>query len=67
MNRFQTLVFIFSILLNACSALPTSPQLQPLPSGSVLFQDDFAQATTGWDRMLVPEGVMDYDSGGSNF
>lgn len=53
------------MFLSACSALsPATGQTQPLPSGSVLFQDDFAQQTTGWDRMLVNEGVMDYDSGG---
>jgi hypothetical protein len=57
------IVFLTLIYLSACSALPTQ-QPQALPSGSVLFQDDFASATTGWDRMLVPEGVMDYDGGG---
>ncbi|HRJ74880.1 MAG TPA: hypothetical protein PLX90_02735 [Anaerolineales bacterium] len=63
MNRFYISSLIFIFLLSACSALPTQ-QPQSLPSGSVLFQDDFASATTGWDRMLVPEGVMDYDGGG---
>jgi len=63
MNRFLLFALIFIFLFSACSALPTqSPQA--LPSGSVLFQDDFASATTGWDRMLVNEGVMDYDGGG---
>lgn len=57
------IVFLTLICLSACSALPTQ-QPQALPSGTVLFQDDFASATTGWDRMLVPEGVMDYDGGG---
>lgn len=58
------------ILLSACSALPgavstESPAVAPaLPSGSVLFQDDFAQPTTGWDRYMVAEGIMDYDAGG---
>ncbi|HCK64950.1 MAG TPA: hypothetical protein DHW49_01675 [Anaerolineae bacterium] len=63
MNRFYISSLIFIFLLSACSALPTQ-QPQSLPSGSVLFQDDFASATTGWDRMLVSEGVMDYDGGG---
>lgn len=64
MNRFHIFAFIFLFLLSACSALPTTQQPQSLPSGSILFQDDFAQPITGWDRMLVAEGVMDYDSGG---
>lgn len=64
MNRIK-LFFILAIFLSACSALsPSTGQPQALPSGSVLFQDDFAQQTAGWDRMLVNEGVMDYDSGG---
>lgn len=63
MNKLKTLIFIFAIFLSACSAL--SPQTtQNVSSGAVLFQDDFSSQVTGWDRMLVPEGVMDYDSGG---
>jgi hypothetical protein len=70
MNRYK---FLFSILVSAnllmaCTALGTSPGAQSpaaaLPSGSVIFQDDFAQPTTGWDRFMVTEGVMDYDGGG---
>lgn len=64
MNRFQILFLISILFLSSCSALSTEPLPQALPSGSVLFQDDFSQSTTGWDRMLVNEGVMDYDSGG---
>lgn len=61
----KNIFFAFFLLLciSACSALPSQAP-QNIPSGSVLFQDDFASATTGWDRMLVPEGVMDYDGGG---
>jgi hypothetical protein len=61
MNRLFVFALIFIFLLSACSA---TQQPQSLPSGSVLFQDDFASATSGWDRMLVNEGVMDYDAGG---
>lgn len=64
MNRFQTLFLVSIIFLSSCSALSTESQPQALPSGSVLFQDDFAQSSSGWDRMLVAEGVMDYDTGG---
>lgn len=59
------LFFTFVLFLSACSVLPTtSGQTQPPASGTVLFQDDFSTQTTGWDRMLVNEGVMDFDSGG---
>ncbi len=68
MNRSISLLFVVAFLLSACGAgNPVSQTQAPaaaLPSGSVLFQDDFAQPTTGWDRLLVTEGVMDYYSGG---
>jgi len=35
-----------------------------VPSGSVLFQDDFTGRTSGWDRLQTAEGTMDYDAGG---
>lgn len=35
-----------------------------MPSGSLLFQDDFAQPVTGWDRFSTMQGTMDYDAGG---
>ncbi|MCQ3935971.1 MAG: hypothetical protein DPW18_02870 [Chloroflexi bacterium] len=65
MYRFSLLLFV-SLLLSACAGLPIATQApaQAQPSGTVLFQDDFAQPTTGWDRFMVNEGVMDYDSGG---
>lgn len=61
--RKIVIVFLSLIFVSSCSALPTQTP-QTLAPGSVLFQDDFASATTGWDRMLVNEGVMDYDGGG---
>lgn len=68
MNRLSPALFILGLFLSACSALPigqaTQQPASALPSGSVLFQDDFAQPTTGWDRFMVTEGVMDYDQGG---
>lgn len=65
MYRFSLLLFV-SLLLSACAGLliATQAPAQAQPSGTVLFQDDFAQPTTGWDRFMVNEGVMDYDSGG---
>lgn len=57
-------LFFFILSISACSAVNQNLPASNLPPGSILFQDDFAQQTTGWDRMLVNEGVMDYDSGG---
>lgn len=72
MNRYKFLiaVLVVAIFVSACSALPggttadSQPPLAAQPSGTVLFQDDFTEPTTGWDRYMVAEGIMDYDSGG---
>ena len=49
--------------LAACAS--ASPGTTPPPaSGTVLFQDEFEQNTTGWDRLVNEVGIMDYDSGG---
>ena len=45
------------------SAAPAQ-QDQVVPSGIVLFQDDFATQASGWDRLMTSEGTMDYDGGG---
>lgn len=62
------------ILIAACTNLPFEIEGVPLPtpseastelpSGAILFQDDFSTPTTGWERMQAGEGVMDYDGGG---
>ncbi len=57
-----------AILAVACSSLSPAwlPGLQATPtlvSGAVLFQDDFSNPLSGWDRIAMPGGVMDYDSG----
>ena len=57
------LFLVFILLLNAC-APRTIEVAPPEPSGTVLFQDDFEQNTTGWDRVSNDVGIMDYDSGG---
>ena len=66
MNRLPWFSVLFVGLSFACSYLPSTavPQDQTAPSGSVLFQDDFARPVTGWDRLMAPEGMMDYDAGG---
>jgi hypothetical protein len=38
-----------------------------IPSGTpgdVLYEDDFSDNTSGWDRISNDGGIMDYDSGG---
>lgn len=67
MQRLTTSTLVLILLSLACAYTPSSPVAagqQSIPSGTVLFQDDFARPTTGWDRLQAPEGIMDYDSGG---
>lgn len=64
MNRAAFSFLLLIGLSLACAYTPSTPPAKVLPSGSVLFQDDFAQPTTGWDRFTSTEGIMDYDAGG---
>ncbi len=67
MNRLLTFFSLLIILSLACSTTApviSPPQDQSVPSGSVLFQDDFARPISGWDRFITAEGTMDYDGGG---
>jgi hypothetical protein len=54
----------FILILSSClPAQPTEPVKVGNP-GEVLYQEDFANNTSGWDRVLNDGGIMDYDSGG---
>jgi hypothetical protein len=66
MNRLLASLFLLLVLSLACATSPSAPaaQDQGIASGTVLFQDDFGQLTTGWDRLMTAEGIMDYDAGG---
>ena len=66
MNRLFTCISLIILFTSACTvAAPTAtvPLDQAAPSGSVLFQDDFANPASGWNRFSATEGVMDYDGG----
>ena len=56
-------VLLFLLLLSACasSATPLVPVASP---GAVLYQEEFEDNTSGWDRVSNENGIMDYDGGG---
>ena len=56
-------VLLFLLLLSACapSATPVVPVASP---GTVLYQEEFEDNTSGWDRVSNENGIMDYDGGG---
>lgn len=54
----------FIFLLSSCASAPASPPTPLAPSGTILFQDEFEDRATGWDRLANDGGIMDYDVGG---
>jgi hypothetical protein len=61
--RSLLLLVLVAIALTGC-VLPMPSAVAPVPSGSVLFQDDFSAVDSGWDRVQHGGGIMDYDGGG---
>jgi len=57
----STLILVF--ILAACTASNISV-VPPANPGDILYQEDFEENTTGWDRVANDHGIMDYDSGG---
>ena len=62
MVRRLYLSFGIAMLLLAVLACSTGIEADPLPEG-VLFQDDFSDTSSGWDRVDVSEGITDYADG----
>jgi hypothetical protein len=55
--------FLIVVILSACSpsAGPVLPTANP---GEVLYEEEFEDNTSGWDRISNESGIMDYDGGG---
>lgn len=56
------LLIVAAMSVTGCSA-SIPGMTAAAPSGSVLYRDDFASASSGWDRVKHDGGIMDYDSG----
>jgi len=62
--RSSLLIVVVVLALSGC-ALPLTQSAAPgIPSGSVLYQDDFSTTASGWDRLAHDGGIMDYDGSG---
>src|SRR5271157_3721491 len=59
--RFALFVLLLALSFYALSSCTSSSA--NVPSGTVLFQDDFSSSASGWDRYKSAEGTMDYDGG----
>ena len=65
MNRtILLIVSLVAVSLACATTTPTNTAQPAVPSGGVLFQDDFLRNSSGWNRMQANEGIMDYDAGG---
>jgi hypothetical protein len=54
------ILFITACTLTPVQSVPAAPPPRP---GDILFQDDFENNSTGWDRVSNDIGIMDYDQG----
>lgn len=66
----KILILFTLIFAMGCSFSPygfgiSGPTVEPpVPAaGSALFQDDFSNPASGWERVSDAEGIMDYDDG----
>ena len=63
-KSFILLFSSFILTLSSCfPAQPTETIISANP-GDVLYQENFSDNASGWDRALNDGGIMDYDSGG---
>jgi hypothetical protein len=51
------------LLVFACSGVPGLATSTPVPSGGVLFEDDFADESKGWDTITDEYGTTAYADG----
>jgi hypothetical protein len=59
--------FLLLVILASCSPSSSIPILPTADPGDVLYQEEFEDNTSGWDRVANDNGIMDYDGGGYRF
>jgi len=62
MKKKLNFIVILGVLVLTALACGSSTPSEPLPEG-VLFQDDFSDTSSGWDRVNVSDGITDYEDG----
>lgn len=64
MSRTFMLVLLLTMLLTSCEVPSLSSSYFDIPSGAVLFQDDFTNPSSGWENLTHEQyGTMDYFDG----
>lgn len=61
--RTLTTFLLSSFFLFSCAS-PSVPLIPPANPGDILYQEDFENRDSGWDRVSNDNGIMDYDGGG---
>jgi hypothetical protein len=64
MKKSPIALLSFVFLLAACQAIAPAEPVKSGSPGEILYQENFAVNTSGWDRVKNDGGIMDYDSGG---
>ena len=59
--RFAAILVALGIAIVSCQAIAQG-SAESTPS-NVLFQDDFSDTASGWDRINTPDGITDYVDG----
>lgn len=65
--KFRNFIFHFLLLsgfvFTSCAA-PLNPVVPSAEAGEILYQEEFEDRNSGWDRITNDNGIMDYDGGG---
>ena len=56
------LLLVVAILGLAVMACSMGNQAEAV-TNDIIFQDDFSDSSSGWDRVNLPEGITDYADG----
>jgi hypothetical protein len=64
MKPFRLFYSFLPVLILAACASVSIPTGLPANPGDILYQEQFEDNTTGWDRVSNDNGIMDYDGGG---
>ena len=62
MQNKRYLSLMIAMLAMAALACSIGDKTEPI-STDVLFQDDFSDTSSGWDRVNVTDGITDYEDG----
>lgn len=64
MIKYCSLLVLLGFTITACQVTPINSLFFNLPSGAVLFQDDFSDASSGWENFSKEGyGTLDYFDG----